>query len=108
MANVLNVDRLTIALPPGSDRPHAVEDVSYSVEAGEIVCVVGESGSGKSVTLKTMIQSMIWRLPPSKVRFIMVDAKTDLAATIRCLTCSHLSSVTWIRLRACWNGALWK
>ncbi|MBN9441520.1 ABC transporter ATP-binding protein [Bosea sp. (in: a-proteobacteria)] len=49
-APVLEVSGLTIALPGGGDRPHAVEDVSLSVGRGEIVCVVGESGSGKSVT----------------------------------------------------------
>jgi peptide/nickel transport system ATP-binding protein len=55
MADVLTVGRLTVSLPPGSDRPHAVEDVSYSVGAGEIVCVVGESGSGKSVSAFTVM-----------------------------------------------------
>ncbi len=55
MADVLTVDRLTVALPPGSDRPYAVEDVSYSVGPGEIVCVVGESGSGKSVSAFTVM-----------------------------------------------------
>jgi len=46
---VLAVDNLTIALPKNADRRYAVEDVSFNVLPGEVVCLVGESGSGKSV-----------------------------------------------------------
>ncbi|WP_304169388.1 ABC transporter ATP-binding protein, partial [Phenylobacterium aquaticum] len=46
---ILRVENLSIALPAGGDRAHAVEDVSLTVHRGEIVCVVGESGSGKSM-----------------------------------------------------------
>jgi peptide/nickel transport system ATP-binding protein len=52
---VLAIEGLTVALPKGSDRPHAIEDIGFSVDAGEIVCVVGESGSGKSVTAQTVM-----------------------------------------------------
>ena len=52
---VLDVRGLTVALPAGADRPHAVEDIDLQVHAGEIVCVVGESGSGKSVTAFTVM-----------------------------------------------------
>ncbi|MFK3781205.1 ABC transporter ATP-binding protein [Agrobacterium sp. NPDC089420] len=47
---IIEVRRLTIALPKSADRTHAVTDVSFAVHAGETLCVVGESGSGKSVT----------------------------------------------------------
>ncbi len=47
---VLRIEGLTIALPKGADRRHAVEEVSLVVEPRQIVCLVGESGSGKSVT----------------------------------------------------------
>jgi peptide/nickel transport system ATP-binding protein len=47
---VLDVQGLTVSLPHGADRANAVENVSFAVAPGEIVCVVGESGSGKSVT----------------------------------------------------------
>jgi len=50
MADLLRIDNLTVDLPPGADRPHALKDLSLSVRAGEILCVVGESGSGKSLT----------------------------------------------------------
>ncbi len=52
---VLDVHGLTVRLPAGADRPHAVENVSFSVAPGEIVCVVGESGSGKSVTAHSIM-----------------------------------------------------
>ncbi len=49
-AAVLEIERLTVALPEGADRRHAVEEVSLAVHAREILCLVGESGSGKSAT----------------------------------------------------------
>jgi peptide/nickel transport system ATP-binding protein len=47
---LLAIKDLTIALPPGADRPLAAEEVSLEVSPKEIVCIVGESGSGKSLT----------------------------------------------------------
>ena len=47
---ILDVRHLKVRLPGGGDRGYAVDDVSFTVHAREIVCIVGESGSGKSVT----------------------------------------------------------
>ena len=52
---ILELEGLTVALPKGGDRRHAIETVSFSVGRGEIVCVVGESGSGKSVTAQAVM-----------------------------------------------------
>jgi peptide/nickel transport system ATP-binding protein len=60
-APILSINDLTIALPPGLDRLHAVDRVSIEVHRRQIVCVVGESGSGKSVTA-----SAIMRLLPER------------------------------------------
>ncbi|MFY3064128.1 ABC transporter ATP-binding protein [Achromobacter xylosoxidans] len=50
MTELLRIQNLPVDLPAGADRRHAIQDLSLSVKAGEIVCVVGESGSGKSLT----------------------------------------------------------
>jgi len=46
---VLRVEGLSIELPQGADRSHAVQKIDLDVRKGEILCVIGESGSGKSV-----------------------------------------------------------
>lgn len=46
---VLQVQGLSVCLPPGSERELAVDGVDLSLNAGETLCVVGESGSGKSM-----------------------------------------------------------
>src|SRR6478672_330664 len=60
---VLDVQGLTVRLPAGADRVNAVENVSFAVAPGEIVCVVGESGSGKSVTA----HAVMGLLPPGQL-----------------------------------------
>ncbi|MFB4202505.1 ABC transporter ATP-binding protein [Arhodomonas sp. KWT2] len=47
---VLDVRGLTISLPEGAERAHAVEDVNFTIAENELLCIVGESGSGKSMT----------------------------------------------------------
>ena len=47
---ILSITDLRISLPASGERNFAVDGVTLSVKAGEILCVVGESGSGKSVT----------------------------------------------------------
>ncbi|MGQ9368035.1 ABC transporter ATP-binding protein [Azospirillum sp. ST 5-10] len=52
---LLDVRGLTVALPAGAERAHAVEDVSLQIRRNEILCVVGESGSGKSMTAHALM-----------------------------------------------------
>jgi peptide/nickel transport system ATP-binding protein len=51
----LSVRGLTVSLPKGMERAHAVEDISFDLEPGQILCVIGESGSGKSVTANAIM-----------------------------------------------------
>ena len=68
---VLEVHGLTVRLPGGADRAHAVESVSFSVAPGEIVCVVGESGSGKSVTAHSIMGLLPGQLTPVAGRILL-------------------------------------
>ena len=52
---VLEIENLHVRLPAGAERPYAVEDASYALAPGEILCVVGESGSGKSLTARAVM-----------------------------------------------------
>ena len=74
---LLEVRRLTIRFAPGG--PAAVDDVSFSVGAGETLAVVGESGSGKSVTALAMTRL----LPEPPTRYeggeILLDGRNLLA-----------------------------
>ena len=47
---LLEVDHLRVEFPTRRGILVAVDDVSFSIEAGEILGVVGESGAGKSLT----------------------------------------------------------
>jgi peptide/nickel transport system ATP-binding protein len=52
---VLEIDHLSIALPPGADRANAVTDVNLTLRAGEVTCLIGESGSGKSLVARAIL-----------------------------------------------------
>lgn len=63
---ILEIKNLSIELPRGADRRFAVEDVSLTLNRGEILCVVGESGSGKSVMTSAIMNDVPPRLPISQ------------------------------------------
>ncbi len=52
---LLKITNLAIALPEGSERTLAVENLSVDLAPGETLCIVGESGSGKSLTARALM-----------------------------------------------------
>src|SRR5712671_7706188 len=72
MTGLLAIANLTVSLPPGADRPFALDDVSIDLRRGEIHCLIGESGSGKS-----MIANAILALLPENVRITAGDIRFE-------------------------------
>ncbi len=92
---VLDVRNLTIALPTGGDRPHAVEKVSFTVSPGEIVCLVGESGSGKSVIAQAVMGLLPRTLPVTGGEIFLegeniANADEDRLRELRCVRMSMI------------------
>ncbi len=52
---ILTIDHLQVDFATDEGIVHAVDDVSLSLEAGEVLAIVGESGSGKSVTAMSLL-----------------------------------------------------
>ncbi|WP_316160137.1 ABC transporter ATP-binding protein [Bradyrhizobium sp. SZCCHNRI20481] len=92
---VLTVDRLSVRLPKGADRTHAISEVSLAIAENEIVCIVGESGSGKS-----MMANAIMRLLPDgvgtdggRILFTGRDLCTATAAEMRRIRGAEIAMV---------------
>ncbi|QHQ23475.1 dipeptide ABC transporter ATP-binding protein [Pectobacterium parvum] len=52
---LLRVDGLSVTFPSPFGPVRSVKNLSFQVNAGEILALVGESGSGKSVTARTLV-----------------------------------------------------
>src|SRR5262249_5926397 len=94
-APALAIHGPTVGLPAGSDRANAVEDISLSVGAGEIVCMVGESGSGKSVTAQCVMGLLPRELQASAGRVALQgeDLLTATPARLRSLRGTRMAMI---------------
>ena len=92
---LLEVEGLTVALPPGADRPHAVSDVSFALDPGEILCVVGESGSGKSVSASAVMGLLPPALRPiaGRIGFDGADLLRTVPAAMRALRGARIGMI---------------
>jgi peptide/nickel transport system ATP-binding protein/oligopeptide transport system ATP-binding protein len=52
---LLEVENLQVSFATEDGLVRAVDDVSFTVDRGEVVAIVGESGSGKSVSVMTLM-----------------------------------------------------
>jgi peptide/nickel transport system ATP-binding protein len=64
VAPLLEVADLTVQFVTREATVNAVSGATFSLRAGEVLCLLGESGSGKSVTLRALMRL----LPPKRAR----------------------------------------
>ena len=67
---------------------HAIKDVSFHVEAGEIVTLIGANGAGKSTTLKTI--SGLLRTRTGEITFDGQDIRTTAPHRIVGMGLAHV------------------
>ncbi len=79
---LLEVNGLKIYFHTRNGLVKAVDDVSFSVDAGETLAIVGESGSGKSVTCYSLLDLL--PQPPA-----VIEAGTALFSGEDLLTCNR-------------------
>lgn len=92
---VLSIEGLSISLPGGADRAHAVENFNLVLRPGEITCLVGESGSGKSMVAKAIMGLLPQRVKVTSgaLRFGTTDLAQATEAQMRKIRAAQIGMV---------------
>jgi peptide/nickel transport system ATP-binding protein len=96
--SLLSVKNLTLQFDTDEGRIIAVDDVSFDVNAGEVLGLVGESGSGKSVTAKSLM-----KLNPENAVY---GSESDIKLTINDKAIDVLSLKSGKELQVIRGGAV--
>jgi len=95
MSPILSVSDLRVDFATDGGVVHAVDRVSFDVEAGEVVAIVGESGCGKSVTAQTLMG--LTRSPNTTISGSVTFGGRDLTQLpddeLRCLRGEHIAMI---------------
>lgn len=82
---LLDVNKLALEFRTRGGTVHALENVSFHVNAGEIVGIVGESGSGKSILAHALLRILdpAGRVTAGRARFDGLDVLSASEAEMR-------------------------
>jgi dipeptide transport system ATP-binding protein len=70
---LLEIENLTVEFKTGSGLFRAVDGVSLTIDAGEVLAIVGESGSGKSVSMLAVMGLLPWTAKVTADRMAFED-----------------------------------
>src|SRR3954447_5523319 len=89
MSNLLQIQDLSVSFTSDFGQTTALQNISISLNSGEIVALVGESGSGKSVTSLSVLQLI--PSPPAEYTSGKILFSEDGDKTIDLLKLDHQS-----------------
>ena len=69
MSPLLKVSGLTTSFPVGKADIPVVDEVSFSIEGGEVLALVGESGCGKSMTALSIMRLVFPAMSPNPEKY---------------------------------------
>ena len=81
MNALLDIKNLSVQFDTDEGRILAVNNISLSLNAGEVLGIVGESGSGKSVTAKSIMQLNPYNTHYDETGEIIIDNENVLRFT---------------------------
>ena len=81
MNTLLDIKNLSVQFDTDEGRILAVNNISLSLNAGEVLGIVGESGSGKSVTAKSIMQLNPYNTHYDETGEIIIDNENVLRFT---------------------------
>jgi peptide/nickel transport system ATP-binding protein len=89
---LLEVDALVVDIETPAGILHAVRDVSFRVERGEMLCIVGETGCGKSMTALALM-GLLPRNAVRRARRLLLEGEELSAASLVRLRGNRMSMI---------------
>ncbi|SEA29466.1 NitT/TauT family transport system ATP-binding protein [Desulfuromusa kysingii] len=92
---LLNIDSLSVGFTTTNGCVSVLQDVSFSVDQGEIVCILGRSGCGKT----TLLNLLAGFLKPDIGSVQLAGKNVDGPGTNRCVVFQENALFPWLTVR---------
>jgi NitT/TauT family transport system ATP-binding protein len=93
--NILGIDRLQKIFYPNGGPLSVLEEISFSAEDGELICILGRSGCGKSTLLKIVAGFV----PPSSGKVLLNNQPVEGPGPERSVIFQEDALFPWLTVR---------